>query len=74
LSKPSDPWPEEARLVAARKGRHHSVRKWLATVSLEFGQYGGVLGEHSVAEADRQHVAHRPRSIAGKQLGLALPG
>jgi len=50
------------------------VRKWLATVSLEFGQYGGVLGEHSVAEADRQHVAHRPRSIAGKQLGLALPG
>jgi len=60
--------------VTARKGRHYSVRQWLATVSLGFGRFSGVLGERSVAEADRQHVAPRPRRIAGPSLGLAPLG
>jgi len=41
---------------------------------LRFGMCVGVLEEQSIAEAGRQHVALRPRRIAGKQLGLALTG
>jgi len=47
-------------------------RVGLLDLSLKVGRYGGVLEECSVAEANRRHVASRPRRIAGKQLGLVF--
>lgn len=38
------------------------------------GQCGGVLGEPSVAEASRRHVAPQPWRVARKQSGLASHG
>jgi hypothetical protein len=61
VSKPSDPWPEEARLASDRKGCRHSAEGGLPPRLPEIGRCAGVLGERSVAEAGRRHVAPRPR-------------
>jgi len=61
-------------LAANRKGSRHSVSGGLPQTLPEVGQGGGVLGEPSVAEASRRHVAPRPWRTARRQLGLAFRG
>jgi hypothetical protein len=47
------------------------VPRWATIERAVFGEFDGVLVGLPTAEVDGRHVAHAPRRIAGKHVGLA---